>query len=83
MKKLILINLILAMILCIIPKDAKKIEVAAVNETVLNGVEQLQTVTNRSLTETRQEQTPNEIKKSIATGISQEGIDLIKRFERL
>ena len=74
MKRLLITNLILCMILCIIPKDIKTTEIA-VNKPVVNNVEP---ISNRSLTETREK-----VVEVQATGISQEGIDLIKQFERL
>ena len=75
MKRLILINIILMILIHIIPikEDIKNIQVATTQE---NGI--VETVTSRSLEETR---TDNIQQKP--TNISQEGIDLIKQFEGL
>ena len=72
MKRLVIINLILIMILYIIPKPIENEQL----NTVVNSNEQI--ITSRNLEIPRIE--PQII---IATEISQEGIDFIKSFERI
>jgi GH24 family phage-related lysozyme (muramidase) len=74
MKRLVIINLILIMILYIIPEPIKSEQVS------VQASEQV--ITSRSLTEHRSDIVEEiEPKIIIATEISQEGIDFIKSFE--
>lgn len=83
MKRLIIINLVLMILIYIIPikEDVKNIQIATIQENRI-----VETVSSRSLEEPRQDeeialkQTTIENK---ATEISQEGINLIKQFEGL
>lgn len=83
MKRLIIINILLIMLLNILPKEAK---VEAKEEIIIE-----QMISSRSLEEPRKEHivADNEMLvesdkcQSKPTEISQEGIDLIKKFEGL
>lgn len=80
MKKAIIINLLILIILNIQPKTNKVVASEQLN-TVVNGSEQ---ITSRSLEDARQEITVETDKEQPkATEISQEGIDFIKHFEGL
>lgn len=77
MKRLVIINLLLFLLLNILPNQTR-VEAIANKEII-----QTETITSRSLEEPRQEQTSTEIDKieQKPTNISQDGIDLIMKYE--
>ena len=75
MKRLVIINIILMILIHIIPieEDITNIQVATIQENRI-----VETVSSRSL----EEPITNNVRQK-STNISQEGIDLIKQFEGL
>lgn len=80
MKRVLIINLILVSLLFLPKKEIKNVQVATIQK---NGT--VQTVSSRSLSEPRQDEIVIESTtiENKATNVSQEGINLIKKYEGL